>query len=79
VSDDKIPNEDLPVLEGWLGVQAAADRLGYTRQHVFRLFKARKFGSLRRIEDSYTVVVSQAEIEHLVAERSGEPGAAEQE
>lgn len=75
---DKIPNEDLPVLEGWLGVQGTADRLGYSRQHVFRLFKRRKFTTLRRIEDSYTVVVSVAEIDRLVAERSGETEAAEQ-
>lgn len=70
---DKIPNEDLPVLEGWLGVQGAADRLGYTRQHVFRLFKARKFKSLRRIEDTFTVVVSTSEIDDMIAARTGEP------
>jgi hypothetical protein len=76
---DKIPNEDLPVLEGWLGVQGAADALGYTRQHVFRLFKTRKFTTLRRIEDSYTVVVSKDEIDAILAQRAaGEVETAEQ-
>lgn len=70
---DKIPNEDLPVLEGWLGVQGAADRLGYTRQHVFRLFKARKFKTLRRIQDTFTVVVATQELDDMIAARSGEP------
>lgn len=69
---DKIPNEDLPVLEGWLGVQGAADRLGYTRQHVFRLFKARKFKTLRRLQDTYTVVVATSELDEMIAARSGE-------
>jgi hypothetical protein len=69
---DKIPNEDLPVLAGWLGVQAAADRLGYTRQHAFRLFKGRKFKTLHRIEDTFTVVVSTDEIDQIIATRSGE-------
>lgn len=75
---DKIPNEDLPVLEGWLGVQGAADRLGFTRQHVFRLFKGRKFKTLRRIEDSYTVVVSTQEIDGMIAARSGETEGSQQ-
>lgn len=58
--------EDLPALQGWVGVQGAADRLGISRQHAGRMFTERKFGTLRRIEGSYTVVVSVAELDAML-------------
>lgn len=62
-NDEKTePNADLPVLEGWVGVGGAAEILGYSRQHTFRLFKQRRFNTLRRLADSHTVVVSVAEL-----------------
>lgn len=69
MTDEKIPNEDLPVLPGWVGVGGAAAILGTSRQYAFRLFKQRKFRTLHRVDGSHSVVVSTKELEEYMASR----------
>lgn len=54
---------DIPALEGYVLLADAADILGVTRQHVYRLVREKTLKSVRRIGTSNFYVVKVTEVE----------------
>jgi excisionase family DNA binding protein len=49
-------NEDIPLLDGWVTLPEAAQRLGISRQYAYKLASDGYFQSLRRLGESVLVV-----------------------
>jgi excisionase family DNA binding protein len=49
-------NEDIPLLDGWVTLPEAAQRLGISRQYAYKLASDGYFRSLRRLGESVLVV-----------------------
>jgi len=67
------PDGTAPKVPGWISITEAGERLGYTRQHAFRLAGNGALGTLHRLGNSHTMCVSEEEIHRLVV--AGENGA----
>lgn len=77
VSDNKNPALDpdgtLPKVPGWVSITEAAQMLGVSRQHGFRMAKNRRFETLSRVGTSFTFVVKTEEVERLLRDRQDTP------
>jgi len=62
-------NPDIPVLDGWVGLTEAGERLGISRQHSYKLAKHGGYESIHRIGNSSITVVSTEEIEQKLKEK----------
>lgn len=62
-------NENIPLLDGWITLPEAAQRLGVSRQYAYKLASDGYFKTLHRLGES-VLVVSDYEVENLSAERS---------
>jgi len=63
-------NPNIPVLEGWVGLTEAGERLGISRQHSYKLAKNGEYKTIHRIGNSSITVVSTAEIEEKLQEKT---------
>lgn len=63
-------NPDIPVLEGWVGLTEAGERLGISRQHSYKLAKNGGYKTLHRIGNSSITVVSTAELDEKIQEKT---------
>lgn len=62
--------EDVPVLEGWVNLTEAAEKLGVTRQHAYKLAKNGGFSTLHQLGTKPAYVVNTTEIEKILAART---------
>lgn len=66
---------DIPVLKGWVLVAEAAEMLGVTRQHAYRLVQQNEMKNVRRLGTSSFYVVKVSEIQKrldVLAERKAD-------
>lgn len=54
---------DVPVLPGWVNLTEAAEMIGVSRQHSYRMARDGKWKSLHRIGSKEFYVVSVEEVE----------------
>lgn len=70
---------NIPVLEGWVLIAEAAEMLGVTRQHAYRLVKDDELKNVRRLGTSEFYVVPVSEVQRrldTLAERKAKREAA---
>ena len=60
---------DAPALDGWVGLTEAAEMLGISRQHCWRMATRKKWASLHRVGSSDVYVVSLEEVEQKRSRR----------
>lgn len=65
------PDGTAPKVPGWISITEAGERLGYTRQHAFRLAKSGALGVIHRLGTSHTMCVSEEEIHGLLVAQGG--------
>lgn len=74
--------EWVPVLRGWVSFPDAADRLHVSRQRIFQMLDERKLASARRLPGSgdrpAAYVISEKEMERLLAEQAAAEAAAQE-
>lgn len=58
-------NEDIPVLEGWVGLTEAGELTGVTRQQSYKRARTGYYKTLHRIGNSTITVVALSEIEDI--------------
>lgn len=69
------PDNTMPVLPGWISITEAADILGVSRQHSYKLAargakgESGGYKSVRRIGSAHFAVVKEAEINKMKAAR----------
>jgi excisionase family DNA binding protein len=66
---------DIPVLDGWVLIAEAAEMLGVTRQHAYRLVRNGDLTNVRRLGTSSFYVVKTADVDKRIsdlAERKAE-------
>lgn len=72
----------VPVLKGWNTFPRVADELGIARQRVFQMLDERKLTSVRKLPGSgerpAAYVISDAELERLLAEQRAATAATEE-
>ncbi len=51
-------NENIPLLDGWITLPEAAQRLGVSRQYAYKLASDNYFQSLHRLGESVLVVAT---------------------
>lgn len=56
------PDGTLPRLPNYITLAEAAERLGFSRQHMHRLAAAGRFQSLKRVGNAHTFVVAETEV-----------------
>lgn len=61
--------ESVPILEGWINLTEAAERLGVSPQHVSRLAHGDAFKTIRRVGNKKMLVVSSAEVDAMAEAR----------
>lgn len=54
---------DIPPLDGWVLIAEAADLLGVTRQHAYRLVRDKELKNVRRLGTSTFYVVKTSEVQ----------------
>lgn len=60
---------EIPVLPGWITISEAADRLGISRQHSWRMARGKKWKTVHRVGTSDVFVVAESEVEERMARR----------
>ena len=65
-------NQDIPVLKGWVNMTEAAEMLGITRQHAYKLSTNGAFKTLHRVGTQPTFVISVKEIELKLKKKASE-------
>jgi hypothetical protein len=64
----KIRLSDLPELEGWRSLVGAGRYLGVTRARIYQMVEEGKITSARRVPDSKTYLVRDAELKGIKEE-----------
>lgn len=59
----------VPVLEGWVNITEAAELLGITRQHGYKMAKNGGFKSLHKVGSQPAYVISTLEIAAILKDR----------
>lgn len=60
----------VPVLNGWVNITEAADMLGITRQHGYKLASHNGFKSLHKVGNQPAYVISTVEIAEMIEQRA---------
>lgn len=63
---------DVPILEDWINVTEAAERLGISRQYAFRQIQSGKWKSVHRLGSKKFYVVRESEVAEKLAAK-GKP------
>jgi hypothetical protein len=62
-------NPDIPSLSGWVNITEAAERLGITRQHSYKLASQGGFKTLHRVGNQPAFVISTKEIDEMLTKK----------
>ena len=63
------PDNTLPILDDWVSLTEAAQLLGFSRQHAYKLAQDRAFHTLRRVGTAHIAVVSREEVKNMAEKR----------
>lgn len=62
-------NQEIPVLDGWVGLTEAGELTGVTRQQSYKRARTGFYKTLHKVGNSSITVVSTKEIEEINARR----------
>jgi excisionase family DNA binding protein len=68
---------DLPTLEGWVLIAEAADMLGVSRQHAYRLVRDGELKNVRRLGTSSFYVIKTSSIQKRIDDLAARKAARE--
>lgn len=72
----RLNEKDIPVLEGYINLTEAAEKLGITRQYAHTKAKNGLFKSIKRIGTKASFVVSTDEVDDMLTEQNATADAA---